>query len=172
VLNLAANRVANAGARSLDRQANILNVGSLGQTYIGPAVQAIRGEGITNNPSAEGIGGEAPAAVAPPTDWSCSRPGFAGPYPCTNRQGNPMANSYCHAGGVFCVLPPRAPAAAAGPKFPSFVPFHRAPSYNLGPQKAGANRQTYNSAAAIRTGIYETSDGLLHRRDGHGLAMF
>ncbi|WP_052394191.1 RHS repeat-associated core domain-containing protein, partial [Kutzneria sp. 744] len=172
VLNLAANRVANAGARSLDRQGNILNVGALGETYIGPAVQAIRGEGITNNPSAEGLGGEPPAAAAvPPTNWSCSRPGFAGPYPCTNRQGNPMANSYCHAGGVFCVLPPRAPTAA-GPKFPSFVPFHRAPSYNLGPDKPGPNRPTYNSAEAIRTGIYQTTDGLYHNRSGHGLAFF
>jgi hypothetical protein len=171
VLSLPAMRASNAEAAALDRNAGVLNLGSLGYTYFGPAVQAISGGGATNNPDEEGIGGGKPAA-APPTDWSCSRPGFYGPYPCTNRQGNPMANSYCHSGGVFCVLPPRALVGPAVPRFTPLVPVHHSASYNLGPDKPGSNRQTYNSPEAIRTGIYQTSDGFLHLRNRNGVAFF
>ena len=171
VLSLPAMRAANAGAKSLESKSNILNVGSLAETYLGPALQVISGGGATNNPSAEGIGNAPPAAAAPPTNWGCYRPGFYGPYPCTNRQGNPMANSYCHSGGVFCLQVPRAPSSL--PKFPSFsfAPARQS-SYNLGPGKPGPNRPTYDSPEAVKTGVYQTTDGLWHNRNGHGLAFF
>jgi hypothetical protein len=171
VLSLPALRASQAPAKALENQADALNVESLAATTAGPYAQGVSGGGWTNNPDEEGIGGGKPAA-APPTDWSCSRPGFYGPYPCTNRQGNPMANSYCHAGGVFCVLPPRALAGPVVPRFTPLVPLHHSASYNLGPDKPGPNRQTYNSPEAIRTGIYQTSDGFLHLRNRNGVAFF
>ncbi|MFC0437481.1 RHS repeat-associated core domain-containing protein [Kutzneria buriramensis] len=121
------------------------------------------------------------AVMYPPSDDdpestgdSCGRPTptTQGPYPCTQQKlANPLDNSWCNSGTGVCACwaaPPRASTPGGGRAAPSYS----RPSYNLGPQRPGPNRQTYNSPEAIRTGIYETSDGLLHNRNGHGLAFF
>lgn len=113
----------------------------------------------------------APSDQPPTPSWTCTRPGFQGPYPCQDRLGNPIELAWCHSGGLCaCVAPPKAATPARGGS--SSAPARRTASPNLGTGRPGSNRQTYNSAAAIRTGIYETSDGFLHQRNGHGVAFF
>jgi RHS repeat-associated protein len=102
---------------------------------------------------------------------SCIDPGDHAAYPCAQKVPDPMANNWCTSSGM-CVCVSDATVQRAASQRQSNAPARRTPSYNLGPDRPGPNRQTYNSPAAVRTGIYETSDGLLHRRDGHGLAFF
>ena len=138
------------------------------------AASAETNAGVLNNSSALAAvagGYGLPDSPEPPaaTAWSCNRPGFQGPYPCQDKLGNPIELAWCHSGGICaCVAPPRASTPASGGS--SSQPRGLAP--NLGPQPAGSNRQTYNSPAAVSSGVYETTDGLWHNRNGHGLAFF
>jgi RHS repeat-associated protein len=120
------------------------------------------------------LGGFMSAFTAPsdqpptPPAWACNRPGFQGPYPCKDKLGNPIELSWCHSGGICaCVAAPKASTPAGGGSSRG--------SYNLGPDRPGPNHPTYSHPAAPSSpggGYYQTSDGLYHNKNGHGLAFF
>ncbi|MEV6605321.1 RHS repeat-associated core domain-containing protein [Kutzneria sp. NPDC051319] len=128
--------------------------------------------GVLNGASAAaatagGFGLPGSQEVSPPV-WACNRPGFQGPYPCQDKLGNPIELSWCHSGGICaCVAAPKASTPAGGGSSRG--------SYNLGPDRRSGDAPTYNHPAAPNSpggGYYQTSDGLYHQKNGHGLAMF